>query len=85
MGKSDALEKEMNIKFREYERTLQVNKELQNELGSMKQENAILKEKSGTYESQLKDLKEKMKDDSEKKSKKHVAKPSEMNGKKRME
>ena len=69
MGKCDALEKEnkeMKIKFQEYEHILEVNKELQNELGSMKQENDICKKKCGTYELQLKDLKEKVKDDSEK-------------------
>ena len=62
MGKCDSLEKEnreMKIKFQEYEHTLEINKELQKELGSMKQENDILKEKCGTYKSQMKDLKEK--------------------------
>ena len=66
MGKCDALErenKEIKIKFQEYEHTLKVDNEIKQELGSMKKENDILKEKCGTYELQLEDLREKMKDD----------------------
>ena len=65
-GKCDVLEreiKEMKTKFREYEQTLEVNNELKKELGSMKKEKDIRKEKCGTYELQLEDQKEKVKDD----------------------
>ena len=57
--------KEMKTKFQEYEHTMEDNKELKKELEKMKKEND-LKEKCGTKELQLEDLKEKVKDDSEK-------------------
>ena len=68
MGRCDALErenKEMKNKFQEYEHTLEDNMELKEEIGDMEKKKDLRKEKCGTYELQLEDPKEKVKDDSE--------------------
>ena len=58
--------KEGNEKFYEYEHIVEVNKEMENELGSMKKENDILQKKMCKLWRQLEDLKGNVKNDSEK-------------------